>query len=77
MLFKLVHNGDIYEMLGLRCASLSAVIKVGAGQKGSHKHLNLNILYMMLPPVFYIKPAFVFIYLNYINLKFLKNDKKS
>ncbi|ASB50299.1 hypothetical protein CDL62_14700 [Alkalitalea saponilacus] len=43
------HNGDIYEMLGLRCASLSAVTKAGAGQKGSCKHQNPNILYMMLP----------------------------
>src|SRR5690554_4829482 len=41
-------NGHIYEMLGLRCASLSAVTKVGAGQKDSRKHLNPNILYMML-----------------------------
>ncbi|TCO09393.1 hypothetical protein EV194_103306 [Natronoflexus pectinivorans] len=33
---------------GLRCASLSAVTEVGAGQKGSSNHLNPNILYMML-----------------------------
>ncbi|MCC7319160.1 MAG: hypothetical protein IT219_11545 [Bacteroidales bacterium] len=33
---------------GLRASSLSAVTKVGAGQNGSYKHLNPNILYMML-----------------------------
>jgi len=33
---------------GLRASSLSAVTKVGAGQKASHKHLTPNILYMML-----------------------------
>ena len=53
MSVKMHHNGHVYEMLGLRCASLSAVTKVGAGQKGSHKHLNPNILYMMLPNVIY------------------------
>lgn len=37
---------------GLRAISLSAVTKVGAGQKVSHKHLTTNILYMMLPVVF-------------------------
>jgi hypothetical protein len=37
-----------YEMLGLRETDLSAVTKVSAGQKGSYKHLNPNILYMML-----------------------------
>ena len=42
-------NGHIYEMLGMRESKLSAVTKVGAGQKGSRKHLNPNILYMMLP----------------------------
>jgi hypothetical protein len=33
---------------GLRASSLSAVTKVGAGQKRSSNHLNPNILYMML-----------------------------
>ena len=47
----MAHNEHVYEMLGLRCASLSAVTEVGAGQGGSHKHLNPNILYMMLQGV--------------------------
>ena len=46
-------NGHIYEMLGLRCASLSAVTKAGAGQDVSNKRLNPNILYMMLAIVIY------------------------
>jgi len=33
---------------GLRASSLSAVTKVGAGQKDSRKHLIPNVLYMML-----------------------------
>jgi hypothetical protein len=37
---------------GLRASSLSAVTKAGAGQNGSRKHLNPNILYMMLGTVF-------------------------
>ncbi|ASB50470.1 hypothetical protein CDL62_15590 [Alkalitalea saponilacus] len=64
IIFKIVHfvvrlfvfmlgvNGHIYEMLGLRCASLSAVTKVCAGQKDSCKHQAPNILYMMLPAGF-------------------------
>jgi len=38
---------------GLRASSLSAVTKVGAGQKLSSNHLNPNILYMMLAAVFF------------------------
>jgi hypothetical protein len=41
-------KGHINEMLGLQCASLSAGTKVGAGQKGSCKHLNTIFLQMML-----------------------------
>ena len=54
--FSMKHNGHIYEMLGLRSASLSAVTKVGAGQKGFCKHLNPNVLYMMLAKVVSIIP---------------------
>jgi len=43
--FSMKHNGYIYEMLGLRCASLSAVTKADAGQKLSRKHQT---------PIFYI-----------------------
>ena len=39
---------------GLRAPSLSAVAKVGAEQKGSRKHLNPNILYMMLATVIHL-----------------------
>jgi hypothetical protein len=38
---------------GLRVSSLSAVTKVGAGQKGLRNHLTPNILYMMLAIVIY------------------------
>jgi hypothetical protein len=37
----------IYEMLGLRCASLSAITKADAGQNASSNHINPNVLYMM------------------------------
>jgi len=47
-------NVHIYEMLGLRASSLSAVTKVAAGQNNSSNYLTPNILYMMLATGVYI-----------------------
>ncbi|MFP4026115.1 MAG: hypothetical protein ACLFVR_16460, partial [Thiohalospira sp.] len=50
---------------GLRASSLSADTKADAGQNATRKHLNPNVLYMMLVAVFILILFFVFLSQNY------------
>src|SRR5690554_6778972 len=51
VLIHLLPTVTYMKCWGLRESSLSAVTNAGAGQIDSHKHLNPNILYMMLQGV--------------------------
>ena len=59
----MAHGEYMHETWGLRASSLSAVTKVGAGQKRSSNHLNPNILYMMLYTVVIFSIVFFLFFL--------------